>query len=238
MSAKAVLELRRVSKTFSQEDNGDRNPRLVLDTVDFSMTQGTIVGVLGKTGAGKTTLGKIIGGLLLPDSGGTMFNGQPVFGTRSVDSRRLRRDLRYVPQNPDASLSPRLRVGEALAEAERHSRLSGKELAAWRRKLLDLPVFRSEWLNRRMYDLSLGERKRVVNLRALLTYPRFIVFDEPFNGLDLKSKGAFMNNLESSARDHSMGVMIISHDTEALTQLAGRIMKLEDGHLNDWMISD
>lgn len=205
----------------------------ILCEIDFQLHPGSVIGLVGRTGVGKTTLGKILGGLLRPDSGSVMIGGLNVITCGPAISGRLRRWIRYVPQNPDASLPRRVLVSEALHEARSLSpdRQTGEQ--DWWTRAVRSQLYEREWANRWIGELSLGERRRVMNLRAFLTNPRFLILDEPFNGLHGDAKMATLDILRIFSTDRRSAVLVISHDAQALSRTCDTVYELDGCSLQE-----
>ena len=224
------LYARKVTKSFAlpiwqAEDSSKRN---VLNEIDFVVRPGEITGLVGRTGVGKTTLGKVLGGLYRVDSGSVSIGSHDISRINGRQARMVRRMLRYVPQNPDAVLFESATVHMAMKEAQSISCLSPEETQRWSERVLARPLFKKSWLDRKYGELSLGERRRVINLRSLQSCPRFLIMDEPFNGLDLNTRGAMLKLLRVSAEEHGTGILIISHDVPALREVCDRIKLLSE----------
>ncbi|MDF1545226.1 MAG: ATP-binding cassette domain-containing protein [bacterium] len=230
------LHSQKISKSFVLSPAGERKDgdRVVLTGINFSLGRSEIVGLVGKTGVGKTTLGKIVGGVFRPDSGSVCLGDHDIRTFEGSDHQLLRRMIRYVPQNPDAVLSSTITVQAAFDEARAVCRLPKQEMELWSAMLLDRPLFELAWLHRQFGELSLGERRRIVNLRSLLTCPAYIVMDEPFNGLDLSTRGAMLDLLRSAAEKIEMGMLIVSHDVTALHEICDKILLLDKDGLEPY----
>lgn len=221
-----------VTKSFATSSgSASTKEQAVLDNLDFSISSGQVVGLIGETGVGKTTLGKIIGGLLRPDSGEVMAGEVNLLNLSPGQTRQVRRWVRYVPQNPDAVLPMNVTVAETFNEARQCSRLNSSDLAKWQELIDGAALCDPAWTARDVGDLSLGQRRRIVNIRSLLSGPRFIILDEPFNGLDLVSKTSMLNLLKSIARERRSGVLIISHDQDALRSSCDNLWEMSAGSL-------
>lgn len=223
------LSLVGVTKSFA--GSASTKGQAILDNLDFSISSGQVVGLIGETGVGKTTLGKIIGGLLRPDSGRVLAGEVNMLKLSPGQTRQVRRWVRYVPQNPDAVLPMNVTVAETFDEARQCTRLNSSELAKWEELIDKAALYDPSWTAREVGDLSLGQRRRIVNVRSLLSGPRFIILDEPFNGLDLVSKSAMLYLLRSIASDCQAGVLIISHDQDALRSSCDNLWKMTAGSL-------
>jgi ABC-type glutathione transport system ATPase component len=227
------LSLSCVSKSFPGYDN-DIYPssNLLLNNINLSIGSGDIIGLVGETGVGKTTLGKIISGLIHPDNGKVMLGRVDLFGCDERDMTHIRKWIRYAPQNPDAVLFPNMTVRESLKESDLYTRLNSDEKLKWHKFLESGDYYDSQWLNRSFKCLSLGQRRRVINLRAIQACPKFVVYDEPFNGLDNISKKKMLDLLRLMSADWAIGIMIISHDLDTMRNICDKIWLLESGTLS------
>lgn len=229
------LTVHGVAKTFSKPTDGSSGfVRTVLDDVNFVFKAGAIVGMIGRTGVGKTTLGRIMGGLLRPDRGIVSFGDIDIFRRTAEETRLIRRWLRYVPQNPDAVLPSSITVAEALSEARNNSRLIPGEDSEWYRSIENTVLLDPMWAGRSVGDLSLGQRRRVVNLRSLQACPKFLILDEPFNGLDLETKRSMLKLLQTVSGERATGILFISHDVKALQEICDSVWYLESGKLLEY----
>jgi len=206
-------------------DVGSRPP--ILEKVDFHLPRGVVIGLVGRTGVGKTTLGKILGGLLRPDSGAVTIGDVDMITCAPSVVTRLRRWIRYVPQNPDASLPRGVSVAEALQEARDLAPDQDTGEQEWWARAVRCQLYEHDWANRSIGELSLGERRRVMNLRALLTNPRFLILDEPFNGLHGDAKMATLDILRTLSAGRGSAILVISHDALALKQSCDIVYELD-----------
>jgi len=236
LSEATEIATRGVCKSFGHSGNGSaEGVRVILDEVDFEFRAGSIIGLIGRTGVGKTTLGRIMSGILRPDHGTVSIGGVDLFDLNSDETREVRQWLRYVPQNPDAVLPTNITVDEALREASINTRLVRDEQMKWRDMIQTPVMYDPTWATRQIGDLSLGQRRRVVNLRSLQACPKFIILDEPFNGLDLEFKHGMLDLLRKVSTSKDIGIMFISHDVEALDTICDTIWLLENGVLEEYV---
>jgi len=205
----------------------------ILQRIDFQLSRGSVVGLVGRTGVGKTTLGKVLGGILTPDKGSVTIGDLDVIKCAPSVGTRLRRWIRYVPQNPDASLPRRVSVSEALQEAR--GLAPGHETGEqdWWARAIRSQLYEHDWADRAIGELSLGERRRVMNLRAFLTNPRFLILDEPFNGLHGDAKMATLDILRILSTRWRSAILVISHDAHALKQSCDTVYELDSCSLKE-----
>lgn len=205
----------------------------VLHDVSLALAPGETVGLVGESGAGKTSLLRLLLGLGSPTSGEILFEGRPL---DRRDGRRMlayRRAVQPVYQDPFSSLDPRMRVGDSIAEPLRSLRLPGgpAERAARVVELLeavDLPADAGE----RFPDaFSGGQRQRIAIARALAPEPRVILADEPVSALDTSVRMQVIELFQRLARERGIGMLLVSHDLTIVSALCRRMAVLEGGRL-------
>jgi microcin C transport system ATP-binding protein len=203
-----------------------------VEDVTIEIAEGETLGVVGESGSGKTTLGLAL--LRLIDSRGEIaFQGQRIDGFDRGRMRPLRREMQIVFQDPYGSLSPRLSVGEIVAEGlEVHDPEQSAEareqavVAALEEVGLD-PGTR----NRYPHEFSGGQRQRISIARALILKPRLIVLDEPTSALDMSVQAQIVDLLRDLQARHRLAYLFISHDLRVVRALADRVVVLRDGRM-------
>jgi oligopeptide transport system ATP-binding protein len=245
-----LLEIRNLTKIFAHGDAGlgaksKRQVRAV-DGVSLDIHAGETLGLIGESGSGKSTLGRLILGLIEPSSGSIFFEGRDLVNLTSAahapgqgrEMRRLRRDLQIIFQDPFASLDPRFRVEDIVAEPLIiHRELgSGSEMsrAGIRSRVAEL--LRAVGLddsarNRYPHEFSGGQRQRIGIARALALRPRFIVCDEPVSALDVSVGAQIVNLLAQLQRDFQLTYLFISHSMPVVRYLATRIAVMHRGKI-------
>ncbi|MBL8702814.1 MAG: ABC transporter ATP-binding protein [Alphaproteobacteria bacterium] len=203
-----------------------------VDGVDLTLREGHTLGVVGESGSGKTTLGLAL--LKLETSAGTIrFRGSEIQGLTARALRPLRREMQIVFQDPFGSLSPRLSVGEIIAEGLRIHRLGADEAArdAMVVDVLEEVRLDPETRHRYPHEFSGGQRQRIAIARALVLKPRFIVLDEPTSALDMSVQAQIVDLLRELQARHRLAYMFISHDLKVVRALADEVMVLKDGRI-------
>ena len=187
-----------------------------VDGVSFSARDGEIVCLVGESGCGKTTTGKIAAGLLTPTSGRVLYEGRDISSLRGDDFNRFRRGVQLVHQDPYASINPMHTVGATLSAPLRRHGFAGSSSAARTRaaELLDLVDLTpsNDFLDKYPHQLSGGQRQRVAIARALTVEPRFIVADEPVSMVDVSIRISLLNTMLRLQRELGTGFLFITHD--------------------------
>jgi oligopeptide/dipeptide ABC transporter ATP-binding protein len=192
--------------------------------VSFSVDVGATFGLVGESGCGKTTLGKIIVGLEKPDGGTTRFEGTDIFGLSKRSFRHFRRDLQMMFQDPIGSLDPRMRVGAILREPMEiqgiGNRRSQDAVVSDLLREVGLPLSAVE---RFPHEFSGGQRQRIGLARVLTLNPKVIVADEPVSALDVSIRSQVLNLMKRLQDAHGMTYVVISHDMAVVKFLSDRI---------------
>jgi peptide/nickel transport system ATP-binding protein len=192
--------------------------------VSFAVPAGTTFGLVGESGCGKTTIGKLIVALERPSSGAISVNGEDVAKLRRADLRRKRRDLQLMFQDPQSSLDPRMRVGAIIAEPLAVQHLGSRRAQRDRVfELLGEVGLPRNSVERYPHEFSGGQRQRIGLARALTVNPRLIVADEPVSALDVSIRAQVLNLMKRLQASHGLTYVVISHDLAVVKYMADRI---------------
>jgi oligopeptide/dipeptide ABC transporter ATP-binding protein len=185
---------------------------------------GETFGLVGESGCGKTTIGKVAVALETPNSGEVLLEGQDVAKLRGGELRRYRRDLQLMFQDPYSSLDPRMRVGAIIGEPMAIQRIGSR--AEQRKRvydLLDEVGLPRNAVERYPHEFSGGQRQRIGLARALTLSPKVIVADEPVSALDVSIRAQVLNLMKRLQADHGLTFVVISHDLAVVKYMADKI---------------
>ena len=240
----ALLSIRDVVKVY-QTDEGvfgktKREVRAV-SGVSLDITEGETLGLVGESGCGKTTLGRMILRLIEPTSGSITFNDREVLQASGSELRRLRRDMQIIFQDPFASLNPRMRVeeivteplaihsGKAISNGEQTAATSTLHQSAI--EIMRAVGLDESALRRYPHEFSGGQRQRIGIARALILRPKFVVCDEPVSALDVSVGAQIVNLLKKLQRDFGLTYLFISHSMPVVRYLCDRIAVMRRGEI-------
>jgi peptide/nickel transport system ATP-binding protein len=241
----ALLQARDLRKAFSTNGRDRRHIRAAQRAGDLQVVEavrgaslevyeGEVVALIGETGSGKTTLGRLLVGLLKADGGRVVFEGQDLAALNGRQRKALHRRMQFIAQDPFDAISPRLTVAEIVREpldvqgigtaVERRGRVQ-EALGA-----VSLPTDAGS-LGRRSHELSGGQLQRAAIARALVLDPKLIVADEPVSMLDASEQAKVINLLKEIQNERGMGLLLISHDLALVRKVADRILVMREGKI-------
>jgi len=230
-----LVECRNLFKSFKLRAlSGDRPQQsfTAVSDVSLSIEPGETLALVGESGCGKTTTGRLLLRLENPSSGSTSFDGRNLDSLGARQLRRLRRDMQMIFQDPYGSLNPRFTVARTLAEPLRlHEDLSGSKLAERIDLLLHTVGLSREHAGRYPHEFSGGQRQRIAIARAISVNPRFVVADEPVSALDISVQGQILKLLLELKKHLAMAMLFISHDLALVRQISERVAVMYRGRV-------
>ena len=226
-TAEELLQVRELKKYFPVKGGVFRrtvgNVKAV-DGVSFSIRKGETLGLVGESGCGKSTTGRVILRLLEATEGDVLFEGRNIFDLNREEMRSLRREMQIIFQDPYASLNPRMTVGNIIGEAlEIHKLAKGKKKEARVKELLETVGLSSAHIRRYPHEFSGGQRQRLGVARARAVDPKIIICDEPVSALDVSIQAQVINLMEDLQDEFDLTYLFIAHDLSIVKHISDRV---------------
>lgn len=236
-----VLEVRNLRKTFVRSgglfsSDAKAEKFVAVNNVSFEVAPGETFAIVGESGCGKTTLARLILRLLEPDHGAIFFEERDLLRMNSNELRTQRRQMQMIFQDPFASLDPRMRVAEIVAEplAIHQPQLSFEERINRAAKILRRVGLDESALLRYPHEFSGGQRQRIGIARALILRPKLIIADEPVSALDVSVGAQVLRLLQELQKEFGLTYLFISHSLPVVAQLATHIAVMRSGELVEY----
>lgn len=222
-----LLEIKNLKKYFTLESDMLGHPTSVLKAVDdvsFNIYKGEAFGLVGESGCGKTTIGKMLVNLYKPTGGEIIFNGTDLARLNDKQRRTYYKDIQLIFQDPYASLNPRMTIGEIIAEPIKINKLLPKnEIDNRITYLLNCVGLATHHKDRYPHEFSGGQRQRVGIARALAVEPKLIVCDEPVSALDVSIQAQVLNLLDDLKDEFGLTYLFIAHGLNVVKHISDRV---------------
>jgi len=219
--AETMIEVKNLKKYFKTR----RGMLQAVDDVSFSVEKGKTLGLVGESGCGKSTTGRVILRLIEPTAGKIIFNGRDITGISKRELRELRKEMQIIFQDPYSSLDPRMTVNQIISEPIELNNLIKDKREMERRvlELMETVGLAERLINTYPHELDGGRRQRVGIARALALNPKFIVCDEPVSALDVSIQAQILNLLGKLKKQFGLTYLFITHDLAVVNHFADEI---------------
>ncbi len=228
-----LLEVRNLSLGFHKQE------QLAVDRVSFSIEAGSTLGLIGASGAGKSSIARAIMCLIEADSGEILFNGENIFQMNSLQLKATRQRMQLIFQEPSASLSPRRTVEQTLLEPLNHFSIGDINYRQEKiRHILQTVGLDHDALWRYPHQFSNGQQQRIAIARALVTSPDLLIADEAVSSLDVSIQAQILQLVQTLQKEHGIAFLFISHDLAVIRQIADAVAVTYRGQLLEYAPAD
>ena len=237
MSTQPLLEVTGLAKEFTVK--GNKNKIKAVDGVSFSLNAGETLGVVGETGSGKSTLGRLVLRLLEPTAGQILFDEKNIGDLGAKDLRSARREMQMIFQDPFASLDSRMTIEAQIREPlDIHKIGTESERQELVKNILGHVGLTEDALTRYPHEFSGGQRQRISIARAIITRPKLIVADEPVSALDVSIQSQILNLLLDLRKEMGLTYIFISHDLSVIQHIADKVAVMYLGKIVEFATVD
>lgn len=241
IKTKPLVQVTNLVKHFSAP-KGYFKPTAVVKAVNgvsLSMMEGETYGMVGESGCGKSTTGRMILRLIEPTAGEVLYQGKNILALQGEELRKMRKDMQIVFQDPFSALNPRARIGDAIREPLDIFHIGEKQDQKVRvNDLLQRVGLQPDAYDKYPHEFSGGQRQRIVLARALAVHPKFIVCDEPVSALDVSTQSQTINLLEKIQCDFKLTYLFIAHNLSVVRHISDRIGVMYLGNLVEEAMTD
>ena len=229
-----LLEVKDLTKNFTSRVRlgAEKSVVQAVSGISFNLAQGESLGLVGESGCGKSTTGRMIAKLIEPTSGQIVFNGEDITNFSEKKMRPIRGDIQMIFQDPFSSLNPRQTVGSIIGMPFKVNGIEPKQgLKPKVQELLDLVGLNPEHYNRFPHEFSGGQRQRIGIARAIALNPKLLICDEPVSALDVSIQAQILNLLNDLRRELNLSLIFIAHDLAVVRNFCDRVAVMYLGKL-------
>lgn len=233
----SFLELEEVSVHFPVKNAWGKTQHVVkaVDGVSLSIERGEVLGLVGESGCGKTTLSRAVMQLQSVTGGRIVLDGEELTALSASEVRRRRLNFQMIFQDPYSSLNPRYSIGDMLAEAlSRRVPMAAKGRQDAVAELMQRVGLDPAWMHKYPHEFSGGQRQRAAIARAIAPQPALVLADEPVSALDVSIQSQILNLLNDLRRTMGLTMLFISHDLSVVRYMADRIAVMKDGRIVEY----
>ena len=222
-----VLEVKHVSASYRE----GRKEQQVLKGVDLIVRENEILGLVGESGCGKSTIARMITCLTRPDAGSVLLDGREMVGAGRKQLRDLYRNVQMVFQTPQDSFDPRRSLGDGITEGMRNYGMKRKEAGKWMKELLSMVELEEKYAARYPHEVSGGQCQRAAIARALAVNPRLLICDEATSALDVTVQSQIITLLQKLRKEMGLSVLLICHDLALVQNFCDHVLVMYQGKI-------
>lgn len=229
-----LLEVKNLSKNFTSRVRlgAEKSVVQAVSNISFEVAHGESLGLVGESGCGKSTTGRMVAKLIEPTSGQIIFNGQDITKFSEKDMKPIRGDIQMIFQDPFSSLNPRQTVGSIIGMPFKVNGIEPKQgLKPKVQELLEMVGLNPEHYNRFPHEFSGGQRQRIGIARAIALNPKLLICDEPVSALDVSIQAQILNLLNDLRRELNLSLIFIAHDLAVVRNFCDRVAVMYLGKL-------
>ncbi|WP_110926453.1 ATP-binding cassette domain-containing protein [Bacillus massiliglaciei] len=235
MNSDALIEVKGLGKVYAGRKSllFPAKSFTAVEDVHFSIKEGETFGLIGESGSGKTTIGRMMLRLIQPSSGTILYNGRPLLDLSKKEMNALRSEIQIVFQDSGSAFNPRMTIGEQIAHPLKKIGNTADSLSIHDQviHMLEVVGLRADFFHRYPHELSGGQRQRAGIARALILKPKFLVLDEPVSALDVSVKAQIINLLLDLQKEFNLTYLFIAHNLDLVAYFCDRVGVLSKGRM-------